>query len=581
MNAKVDLRGSLDLYRRLLRYTWPYKKAFIFALIAMAVTSATEPAFAALMKPLLDGGFVRRDPQSMRFVPIMLVGLFLLRGLSAFVSDYFMNWVGRRVIFDIRNAMFARLVHLPSAYFDNTSSGALIAKLIYDVEQVASAATRALSSVVKDNVSVIGLFGWMVYLNWRLTLLLLIIIPVMAFLITNMSRRFRYTSRMIQESIGAISRSVQEAIEGQRVIKTFGGHERELQVFTQANNFNRQQSMKKAAVAASGVPFIQLVAALALAAVVYFAMKQTGTTAGAFMSYIVAMMLMMAPVKRLTQVNEIVQTGLAAAQSVFDVLDEAPEVDDGTVEKPRARGRVEYRNVEFRYPATQLAALEQVSFTIEPGQTLGLVGASGSGKSTVASLLPRFYRVSAGNIFLDDVDINDYQLKNLRSHIAIVSQDTVLFDDSIRNNIAYAQPEVTEAALMQAVAAAHVLEFTQHMPQGLDTVVGENGVRLSGGQRQRIAIARALLKNAPILILDEATSSLDTASERHVQAAMQTLMENRTTLVIAHRLSTIESADRIVVLDRGRVVESGTHAELLALNKAYARLHRMQFETEA
>ena len=572
---------TLKLYRRLLRYSLPYKRAFALALVGMLITSLTEPGFAALMKPMLDGGFVERDPESLRWVPLLLVGLFVLRGISAFVAEYFMSWVGRKVIFDLRRDLFQHLLALPTTFYEDQSSGALIAKLIYDVEQVATAATKAVSTLVKDNVSVIGLFAWMLYLNWRLTLSFVILIPVIAWVIRRMSHRFRHTSHMLQDSMGEISHVVQEAIDGQRVIKTFGGQAQAASVFAGVNKRNRHQAMKKVAVAASGIPFIQLLAASALAFVVYLAMQHESTSAGAFVSYIAAMMLMMAPVKRLTQVNETVQTGLAAAASVFAVLDQPLEKDTGTVTVPRVRGRVEYSDVEFRYAASELPALSGVSFVIEPGQTLALVGASGSGKSTVASLLPRFYPVDGGRIAIDGIDITQFTLANLRSHIAIVSQDTVLFDDTIRNNIAYGQAEIDEERLLAAAEAANVLEFTHGLPLGLDTAIGENGVRLSGGQRQRIAIARALLKNAPILILDEATSSLDTASERHVQAAMQRLMQDRTTLVIAHRLSTIEQADRIVVLAAGRVVESGTHAELLALNSAYARLHRLQFNEAA
>lgn len=569
------------LYRRLLRYSLPYKRAFALALVGMLITSLTEPGFAALMKPMLDGGFVERDPQSLRFVPLLLIGLFVLRGISAFVAEYFMSWVGRKVIFDLRRDLFAHLLSLPTTFYEGQSSGALIAKLIYDVEQVATAATKAVSTLVKDNVSVIGLFAWMLYLNWRLTLSFVILIPLIAWVIRSMSHRFRHTSHMLQDSMGEISHVVQEAIDGQRVIKTFGGQAQAASVFARVNKRNRHQAMKKVAVAASGIPFIQLLAASALAFVVYLAMQHESTSAGAFVSYIAAMMLMMAPVKRLTQVNEIVQTGLAAAESVFAVLDQPLEKDTGSVTVARVQGRVEYCDVNFRYAASELPALAGVSFTIEPGQTLALVGASGSGKSTVASLLPRFYPIDSGRITIDGIDITEFTLANLRSHIAIVSQDTVLFDDTIRNNIAYGQTEIDEARLLAAAEAANVLEFTRGLPAGLDTAIGENGVRLSGGQRQRIAIARALLKNAPILILDEATSSLDTASERHVQAAMQRLMQDRTTLVIAHRLSTIEQADRIVVLANGQVVESGTHTELLTLNNAYAHLHRLQFNEAA
>lgn len=581
MSKSPRAADTLKLYRRLLRYSLPYKRAFALALVGMLITSLTEPGFAALMKPMLDRGFVERDPASLRFVPLLLVGLFVLRGISAFVSDYFMSWVGRKVIFDMRRDLFQHLLSLPTAFYEGQSSGVLIAKLIYDVEQVATAATKAISTLVKDNASVIGLFAWMLYLNWRLTLSFVILVPLIGWVIHSMSHRFRRTSHMLQDSMGEISHVVQEAIEGQRVIKTFGGQTQAASVFARVNKRNRHQAMKKVAVAASGVPFIQFVAASALAFVVYLAMQHQSTSAGAFVSYITAMMLMMPPVKRLTQVNETVQTGLAAAASVFVVLDQPLEKDTGTVTVPRVHGRVEYRDVEFRYAAAQLPALSGVSFVIEPGQTLALVGPSGSGKSTIASLLPRFYPIDSGRIAIDDIDITQFTLANLRSHIAIVSQDTVLFDDTIHNNIAYGQAEIDEERLLAAAEAANVLEFTRGLPLGLDTTIGENGVRLSGGQRQRIAIARALLKNAPILILDEATSSLDTASERHVQAAMQRLMQDRTTLVIAHRLSTIEQADRIIVLANGRVVESGSHAELLALNSAYARLYRLQFNEAA
>ena len=578
MTDKVDLHSSIQLYHRLLSYVWRYKLVFIAAIIGMAVSSATDPGLAALMRPLLDKGFVERDQESMRFIPLLLVGLFLVRGVSSFIADYCMTWVGRKLTFDMRNAMFLRLVHLPSAFYDLHSSGVLISKVIYDVEQIANAATRAFTTVVKDNIVVAGLFGWMVWLNWKLTLLFVVLGPAIAMLVKTMSQRFRKISRTIQQSMGEISHVVQEAIDGQRVVKTFCGQQAETEVFTKVNNKNRQQAMKKIVVAASGVPVIQLLAAAALAWVIYVAMQQPETTVGDFVSYLTAMALMLGPIRRLTQVNEIIQTGLAASQSIFAFLDEPPEPDEGSLELASVQGRIEYREVGFRYASAHVNTLSNVSFCIEPGQTLALVGPSGSGKTTVANLLPRFYKVDDGAILLDGINIDDLKLNNLRGHVSIVSQETILFDDTVRNNILYGQrAAIPEARVLDAAKAAHVMEFANDMPQGLDTMVGEKGMRLSGGQRQRIAIARALLKNAPILILDEATSSLDTESERHVQAAMQKLMENRTTLVIAHRLSTIEKADRIVVLTQGRIVETGTHRELLTLNKVYARLHRMQF----
>lgn len=566
------------LYRRLLRYVWPYRVAFVGAIVGLTIGSSTEPIFAALMRPLLNGGFVAKNPESIRLLPLALVGLFLVRGLASFVATYLMNWVGRKVVFDVRAQMFARLIYLPTGFYDAHSSGVLIAKLIYDVEQLASAATGALSTLVKDNVAVAGLLGWMFYLNWELTLGIMTTAPAIAFIMRRMGGRFRRTSRAIQESMGEISHVVQEAVDGHRVVKTFGGQALALQLFQETNERNRQANMHRVRVSASGVPFVQLIAAMALSGVVYMAMRVPHATVGGFISYVTAMMMLLAPIKRLTQINETLQTGMAASQSVFALMDEPTEKDSGTRVLAQVRGAIEYRHVRFRYNSQGHWAVNDVSFSLEAGRVLALVGTSGSGKTTIANLLPRFYDVIEGTIFLDGVDVCTLSLANLRAHIALVSQETVLFDTSIRENILYgAQSAPTAERLKEIVEAAHIAEFIKDLPNGLETLVGERGVRLSGGQRQRIAIARALLKDAPVLILDEATAALDTESERHVQAAMQRLMENRTTLVIAHRLSTIEHADSILVMAKGRVVEQGTHAELLARKQIYARLHQLQF----
>jgi ATP-binding cassette, subfamily B, bacterial MsbA len=580
-----ELQSTLRLYRRLMAYVWPYKWVFLASILSMAVVSATEGGFAWIMKPLIDGGFVKNDASSIRYVPMLIIGIFVARGLFGFMASYATNWVGRQVIFQIRSQMFTRLVHLPSRFFDAHSSGILISKLIYDVEQVMNAATKAFTSMIKDSLSLVFLLGWMLYLNWQLTLLFMLLAPVIALTVRAISLRFRKTSRLIQQSMGEITHVVQEAIEGQRVVKIFCAQDVETRAFNQVNARNLKQAMKKATAAAINVPVVELLAAIGIAVAIYFAMQQSSAghlTAGEFTSYITAMGLMMPAIKRLSMVNEVIQTGMAAAQSVFGLIDETPESDPGTQEIPRATGQIEYRQVGFRYPASNAPVLDDVSFRIEPGEILALVGASGSGKTTAANLLPRFYMADAGEILLDGVNINTLKLNNLRSHIALVSQETMLFDDSIRNNIAYGKEgPIDDARIVEAARAAHVLDFAQQQPDGLDTMVGERGVRLSGGQRQRIAIARALYKNAPILILDEATSALDTESERLVQEAMRELMRNRTTLVIAHRLSTIENANRILVLTQGRVVETGTHAELLARNGTYARLYRLQFSDNA
>ena len=529
--------GTVTQYRRLLRYVWPYKWIFLAAIAGMAILSATSAGFAALMKPLVDNGLVARDPATMKYIPPLIVGLFFVRALGNFLSQYGLNWIGRRVTFDLREAMFAQLVHLPSGFFDANSSGGLISKLIFDVEQIAAAVTAAVLTIVRDSLTLIALAAWMLYLNWKLTLLFAVLTPVSSWVLGIMNRRFRKTSVLIQNSMGDISHVLQEAIGGQRIVKAFTAQRFEIETFRRANERNRKETTRRSAISAVGISLLQLVASGALALVIYAAFSFGDVSAGDFASFISAMILMMAPGKNLAKVNELVQTGLAAATSVFGLLDQAREPDAGATRLEHVRGRVEYRNANFRYPLSDAPALHNVSFIIEPGETLALVGASGSGKTTIASLLPRFYRVDDGAIWIDDVDINDCALADLRRHIAVVGQDTMLFDDTIRNNIVYGSREpIDDARVDAATRVAHVLEFARQFPEGLETRVGERGSLLSGGQRQRVAIARALYKDAPILILDEATSALDAESERYVQEAMSVLRERRTTLVIAHRL---------------------------------------------
>ncbi len=570
-----------QLYLRLLGYVKPYWRAFAASILGMVVAAATEPLLPALLKPMLDGTFVNKDETVIRLAPVIIVAIFLVRGLATFVSTYAINWVGNKVVMDLRDEMFAKLLSLPTRFYDDHATGNLISKLTFDVTQVTAAATTVVTIVIRDSIIIAGLLGWLFYLNWKLTLLTLLLAPVIAYIITSISRRLRASSRDAQRAMGDITQVIEESVTAHKVVKLFGGQQYEGGRFHEQANWVRRHNMKQAAAAAANVPIVQMVAAIALAVIVYLATLQSKadeTTVGGFLSFIAAMLMLTAPLKRLAGVSEYLQRGLAAAESVFELTDTESEVDSGTFAIGRARGEVQFDQVQFAYGADGRLALHDITLHIRAGENVALVGASGSGKTTLANLVPRFYAPTGGRITLDGHDINSLTLASLRANIALVSQEVVLFNDTVAANIAYGQMrEVSEEEIVAAATAAHAMEFIREWPEGLNTLVGERGVKLSGGQRQRIAIARAILKDAPILILDEATSALDSESERHVQAALETLMQGRTTLVIAHRLSTIEKADRIVVLQKGEIAEIGTHAELLVKNGVYAQLHRIQF----
>lgn len=576
--AQIDYVGT---YKRLLQYAVPHWRVFLVAIVALIGMGATNTAFAALMKPLIDGSFVDRDPEVIRMIPLAILSLALVRLLVDFGSKYSMAWIARKVIRQLRTAMFDHLLRLPARFYDLNASGKLISKVTYDVEQVAMAATEAVTVLTRDSITVIGLLGWMVYLNWKLALGFILVGPAIALVIARLNKRYRRLSKHLQNSMGNITQATDEVITGQLITKIFNSQPRESAAFEKISESNRHLHMKWVAVDTIGSNLVQIILAGALAGSVFAAATFASSdqmTAGGFMSFIMAMMMLQGPIKKLTKMNSVVQRGLTASVSVFGLLDQYPEVDTGTREFDGSPGLVEFDNVGFAYASSSQPVLKSISFQAEVGQTVAIVGHSGGGKSTLVSLLPRFYDPDQGAIKIGGIDTRELSLRALREQISLVGQNVILFNDTVANNIAYGGGADVSAARIEAAARmANAWEFIAQLPEGLESMVGDNGVLLSGGQRQRIAIARALLKDAPILILDEATSSLDTESERAIQGALETLMANRTTLVIAHRLSTIENADLILVMKRGEVAERGTHAELLAQQGLYAELHRLQF----
>ena len=581
--AKVNLGESYQLYRRIFStYLTKYWKKFSISLVAMAIAAATEPAFAKLMKPLIDKGFTDQDKTAMILTPLAVMIIFFIRGGASYVNETTSTWLSGTVVEQMRQQMFNKLLRMPVAYYDNHNSGRMISRILFDVTQITDAGFNIITVTVKDGLTIIGLLGLLFYTDWQLTLFCFLTMPFVLILVRVLSKRLRKLNKNNQEQYGEMTQVLTEAVQGQKVVKLFEGYSYETSRFFDFASSIKRNSVRQSGTSALNSGLSQFLFAMALSCILYFATSRSqasGFTAGDFVSFITAMIMIAQPMKRITNVTQSLQRGLASAESVFEFLDQAEEIDSGEIELDSVTGNILLQNMSFKYPVAEDKALKNINIEIKAGETVALVGSSGSGKTTLANMIPRFYAPTEGVIMLDNHDLSTIKLKSLRQHIALVSQEVVLFNDSVYNNIAYGSNSILDKdEVYKAAKLANALEFIEQLPNGFDTDIGENGTRLSGGQKQRLAIARALLKNAPILVLDEATSSVDTESELLIQQAIAKLIENRTAIVVAHRLSTIQNADKIIVLQKGNIIEEGTHQTLMnTSNGYYKNLYEMQF----
>ena len=576
--------NALDLYKRLLRSTGIYKKTFFLAIIGMVIHAITDTSFAAIIKPLLDGSFINKDPSFIQIMPILIILIFVFRGIGSFMSTYGMAYVGRSIIRDIRRDMFNKILLRSSSLYDESVTGKLVSKITFDAEQVAEAATKAVTTLIKDGLTIVGLLSLMFYYSFELSIGLLLLAPLVGFFLKVMSVKFRSLSRDIQSSMGSITNIVEESIIGHRIIKIFGGKSYEENTFNSANAYNRERNLKLIFVQSISIPLMQLLVAVFLAAIIFFVTSNDyleEISIGTFMSYLTAMIMMFAPIKRLSEVNVTLQRGIAASESIFDLLDSESEVI-GVTEGIDIDKKISifFKGVTFKYPSSQSNVLKNIDIDIKDGETVAVVGKSGSGKTTLLDLIPRLYDPDQGDIYFNTFNIREINLNEIRKYVSYVGQDFTLFNDTIYNNIAYGELSCLDTKLVHDAAKfSYASDFINELPDKYDTMVGQNGILLSGGQRQRIAIARALLKNAPILLLDEATSALDTESETSIQQSLVKLSQNKTTIIIAHRLSTVMNADTIIVIEDGRIIEKGKHDELLDKKSAYYALYNSQFKS--
>ena len=574
--------STLQTFKRLWPTIKPFKAGLVVSGIALVLNALADSGLIYLLKPLLDDGFGKANHSFLKIMAFIVVGMIILRGVTNFISNYCLAWVSGKVVMTMRRRLFKHLMFMPVSFFDRNSTGKLLSRITYDSEMIASSSSGSLITIVREGAYIISLLAVMFYTSWELTLVLFVIGPIIAVLITIVSKIFRKLSKNLQDSMGELTATTEQMLKGHKVVLSFGGQLVEEERFNKVSNNMRRKGMKMVTADSISDPVVQIIASLALAAVLFLAttplIAEDNLSAGSFTVVFSSMLAMMRPLKSLTNVNSQFQRGMAACQTLFAILDLEPEKDNGTYQAEPVKGALEFKNVSFEYPGKDELALNNISFSVPAGKTVALVGRSGSGKSTIANLVTRFYDIEKGEILLDGVNIQDYRLSNLRENCAVVSQQVHLFNDTIANNIAYAaQDKYSREEIIAAAKAAYALEFIETLPQGFDTVIGENGASLSGGQRQRLAIARALLRNSPVLILDEATSALDTESERAIQSALDELKKDRTVIVIAHRLSTIENADEILVIDHGEIRERGNHKALLEQNGAYKQLHSMQF----